>query len=98
MLTITILLLTIGSLLVALGTAGFYVVATTAPAVEDLAFTRRMATLGRRLIYIGVPMLAAGHVNLDGMIGAVLVLVGFVAAASYLTRAPLHRACGAAAT
>lgn len=96
MLTLTAVLIAVGAVLAALGTAGFYAVASTAPDPHDLAFTRRMATAGRRLIYVGVPMLAAGHVNLGGAMGGVLVMVGFVAAGSYLTMAPLRATRGAA--
>ena len=96
MLTITVLLLAVGALLAALGTAGFYVVATTAPDVHDLAFTKRMAAAGRRLIYAGIPMLAASHIGFAGPMASVLAAVGFLAAASYLTSAPLRATNGAA--
>lgn len=83
------LLLTVGTVLAAAGTLGFYAVATTAPDTHDLAFTRRMATLGRRMIYAGMPMLAGSHVSLAGPMAGIVAGVGFVAAASYLTMAPL---------
>lgn len=91
MLALTALLIAVGAILAALGTAGFYAVATTAPDPHDLAYTRRMATLGRRLVYTGVPMLTTAHVTLAGPAAGILILVGFLAAASYLTMAPLHR-------
>jgi hypothetical protein len=96
MLLVTILLLAAGALLAALGTAGFYTVATTAPDPDDLGFTKHMATTGRRLIYTGLPMLAASHIGIAGPTASVLAVVGFLAAASYLTSAPLRATNGAA--
>lgn len=96
MLALTAVLMAVGAVLAALGTLGFYTVATTAPDVHDLAFTRRMATLGRRLLYVGVPMLTAAHVSLAGPVAGIIALVGFLAAASYLTMAPLRSTPGAA--
>lgn len=96
MLAITLLLLAAGAALAALGTGLFYCVATTAPDVHDLAFTKHMATTGRRLIYTGLPMLAASHIGIAGPIASVLAVVGFLAAASYLTSAPLRATNGAA--
>lgn len=94
---LTVLLLAVGALLAALGTAGFCAVAQTAPDPHDLTYTRAMASIGRRAIYAGVIMLAAGHASLTGPAAGIVAVVGFLAAASYLTRAPINRAQAGAA-
>lgn len=95
MIYLTAALIAVGAILAALGTAGFYAVAATAPDPHDLGFTRHMAATGRRLIYVGIPMLAASHIGFAGPMTSVLAIVGFLAAASYLTNAPLRAPQGA---
>jgi hypothetical protein len=94
MVVVTALLITVGALLAAAGTVGFYCVATTAPDPEDLARTRGWATVGRRMLVIGVPMLAAQHVAISGPMLDLVAGLGFLVATSYLTRAPLGRVQG----
>lgn len=98
MLALTALLIAVGALLAALGTLGFYAVATTAPDAHDLRHTRAMAATGRRAIYAGVLTLATGHVSLAGPMAGIIAAVGFLAAASYLTSAPLGSTQGGTAT
>jgi protein-S-isoprenylcysteine O-methyltransferase Ste14 len=88
---LTVILFVVGVLLAAAGTLGFYVVAHTAPDPDDLSFNRTMASIGRRLIYAGIATIVLAHPLL-----VALAVVGFAAAASHLTKAPLRARTGAA--
>lgn len=80
MLTITALLLTLGALLAAFGTAGF-ALNWQAPDHDSLVYVQALAATGRRCIYAGL-LLAVHHEPP----AALLFALAMLAAASYLTR------------
>ena len=88
-----VILIALGAFLAALGTSLFCCVASAAPTQDDLRMPRGMATIGRRMVYAGTLMILIPHPLM-----ATLALVGFCAAASHLTRAPLRHVARGAAT
>lgn len=86
---ITITLLTIGAILAAVGTAGFWYVANTAPAAADLQLARRLATAGRWAAGIGLSQICAEPTRPGGIALGGLILVAMLVVASLITRANL---------
>ena len=88
MTALALLLLTVGALLAAFGTAGFLAI-SVAPDPESVRFTKRAATIGRWMATPGV-VLYLGHGGSHGtpMI-SVLLLAALAALASFITKANL---------
>lgn len=83
-------LLTAGTLLAAFGLAGFCAVATTAPDRADLAHARRLATVGRWGVAIGVLLLWASPIQVGGILGLAVSLAICLGVLSLFTKAPLR--------
>jgi hypothetical protein len=83
MLTITLLLLALGALLAAFGTAGF-ALNWTAPDHDSLRFAHLVAKTGRRLAAAGLALYVM-HYSASGLALLALILVAGCALASYLT-------------
>jgi hypothetical protein len=92
MLTLTVLLLVTGSLLAALGTAGFTIVIYQPGSSDELASARKTATVGRWMTAIGLLMLWAGPVSVSGPAGAATTLAAVLAAATILTKSTIRPA------
>lgn len=90
MLLLAIALLTAGTLLGIAGTAGFYLVATTNPATDDLGHLRALATLGRRATASGLLLLWTSHTPVSGLTGLAVTLSALALAATYLTKAHIR--------
>lgn len=85
MLVITILLLAVGALLAALGTAGFALVWQDPASHEDLQYARKIATVGRWLTIPGLS-LYAGHYGASGLGLYLIMLTVAVTMASLVTK------------
>lgn len=85
MLTITLLLLTLGALLAAFGTAGFLGNWSCAPDYDSLRFVQALATTGRRLTYTGLALYVL-HYSASGPALALLLCATGLALATYLTK------------
>lgn len=85
MLAITLVLLAVGALLAALGTAGFTIAAYQPGSGDELRSARKTATVGRWMTIPGL-CLYAGHYGASGAGLYALMLVVAVTMASYLTK------------
>lgn len=93
--TLVASLLAAGTLLAGFGTAGFCLVATTAPARADLAHARRLATAGRWLVAAGIAALWSSPLHVAGVAGFAVTLAICAGVLSLLTKSPLHRLAAA---
>lgn len=84
MLTVTLLLLTLGALLAFFGTVAF-ALNWAAPDHDSLRFAQILASSGRRLAYTGLALYCL-HYSASGPALFALLLVGGLALATYLTR------------
>ena len=85
MLVTTILLLAVGALLAALGTAGFALVWQDPASHEDLQYARKTATVGRWLAIPGL-CLYAGHYGASGLGLYLIMITVAVTVASLVTK------------
>ena len=90
MLTLIAALLTAGTILAGFGTAGFCLVATSAPTTADLAHTRRMVTTGRWLVAAGVLLLWSSPLHVAGIAGLAVTLAICTGVLTLITKAPLR--------
>lgn len=79
-------LLTAGFMLAASGTAGFCLVATSAPTAADLTHARRTATAGRWAVTSGALLLFTTPAHIGGITGLAFTLAIVAAALSILTK------------
>lgn len=86
---ITIALLVVGAILAAVGTAGFWYVAHTAPAAADLQLARRLATAGRWAAGIGLSQICAEPAKPGGIALGALFIVAMLVVVSLITKANL---------
>ena len=84
MLTVTLLLLALGTLLASFGTAAF-ALNWAAPDHDSLRFAQILASSGRRLAYTGLALYAL-HYSASGAALFALLLVGALALTTYLTK------------
>ena len=89
MLAITLLLLVIGALLAAVGTAGFTIAIHQPASDHELEHARKAATIGRRLAIPGL-CLYAGHYGASGAGLYALMLVVALTMASYITKSTIR--------
>lgn len=89
MTAITVALLAIGAILTAVGTAGFWYVANTAPDPADLQLARRLATAGRWAAGIGLSQICAEPTRPGGIALGALLVVAMLVVASLITKANL---------
>lgn len=87
MTAITITLLTIGAILAAVGTAGFWYIGYTAPDPTDLQLTRRLATAGRWALIIGLSQICGEPTHPSGIALGGLLITAMLAVASLITKA-----------
>jgi hypothetical protein len=83
-------LLTAGTMLAGFGTAGFCLVATTAPTRADLEHARHIATAGRWAVALGVLLLWASPISVGGITGIAVTFAICTAVLSLLTKSPLR--------
>ena len=85
MLTITLLLLALGALLAAFGTAGFLGNWTSTPDHDSIRYVQTLAATGRRMAYTGLALYLIHHGLPTGDTLLALACVAGAAAATYLT-------------
>lgn len=85
MLTITLLLLTLGALLACFGVAGFLGNWSSTPDHDSLRFVQALATTGRRLTYTGLALYVL-HYSASGPALALLLAAAGLALTTYLTK------------
>lgn len=85
MLTITLLLLTLGALLACFGVAGFLGNWASTPDHDSLRFVQALATTGRRSTYTGLALYVL-HYTASGPALALLLAAAGIALATYLTK------------
>lgn len=95
MLTLIAALLTAGTVLTGFGTAGFCLVATTAPDRADLAHARKLATTGRWAVAAGLVLLWTSPLHVAGIAGLAVTLAICAATLSLLTKSPIHHLAAA---
>lgn len=84
MLTLTLLLLTLGALLASFGVLGFYGNWTSTPDHDSLRYVQTVAKTGRRLAAVGLALFVL-HYHAGGIALLALIAVALAAAATYLT-------------
>lgn len=87
MLILIAALIAAGAVLAGFGTAGFCLVATTAPSRHDLAHARRTATAGRWTGAAGLLLLWTSPVHVAGVTGIAVTLAICIGTLSLLTKA-----------
>jgi len=85
MLTLTLLLLTLGGVLAVFGVLGFAGNWTSHPDHDSLRYVQALATTGRRMTAAGLALYAL-HYSASGAALLGLLLAALLAAATYLTR------------
>lgn len=95
---ITITLLTIGAILAAVGTLGFWYIGYTAPDPTDLQLTRRLATAGRWALIIGLSQICGEPAHPSGIALGGLLITAMLAVASLIAKANLGPAPRGAAS
>ncbi|HZP54614.1 hypothetical protein [Actinocrinis sp.] len=85
MLTLTLLLLTLGGVLAVFGVLGFYGNWTSTPDHDSLRYVQALAAAGRRLTATGLALFVL-HYSASGVALFGLLLAALLAAATYLTR------------